>query len=278
MKVIYLVLGLMLIIILACAKKEETKVVAKIGDKVITLEEFEKEVESLPDFYKPLLLDPKAKREFLKKLIDREILLLEARKAGVYEREDVRRKIEECEKGVILDAFLSQILREKDEVTEEEAKRYYDEHKEEFFMNESIRVRHIVVRTLEEAKEIKKRLEQGEDFVELAKRYSISPSGKWGGDLGYIQRGQVGKEFEKAAFSLKRPGEISDIVKTTFGYHIIRLEDRKPPRQLSFEEVRDKIIQKLKEQKKQKALEDYLKKVKKQYKIVINEKLLEGGK
>jgi peptidyl-prolyl cis-trans isomerase C len=278
MKVIYLVLGLMLIIILACAKKEETKVVARIGDKVITLEEFEKEVESLPDFYKPLLLDPKAKREFLEKLIDREILLLEARKAGVYEREDVRRKIEECEKGVILDAFLSQILREKDEVTEEEAKRYYDEHKEEFFMNESIRVRHIVVRTLEEAKEIKKRLEQGEDFVELAKRYSISPSGKWGGDLGYIQRGQVGKEFEKAAFSLKRPGEISDIVKTTFGYHIIRLEDRKPPRQLSFEEVRDKIIQKLKEQKKQKALEDYLKKVKKQYKIVINEKLLEGGK
>jgi peptidyl-prolyl cis-trans isomerase C len=278
MKVIYLVLGLMLIIILACAKKEETKVVARIGDKVITLEEFEKEVESLPDFYKPLLLDPKAKREFLEKLIDREILLLEARKAGVYEREDVRRKIEECEKGVILDAFLSQILREKDEVTEEEAKRYYDEHKEEFFMNESIRVRHIVVRTLEEAKEIKKRLEQGEDFVELAKRYSISPSGKWGGDLGYIQRGQVGKEFEKAAFSLKRPGEISDIVKTTFGYHIIRLEDRKPPRQLSFEEVRDKIIQKLKEQKKQKALEDYLKNVKKQYKIVINEKLLEGGK
>jgi peptidyl-prolyl cis-trans isomerase C len=278
MKVIYLVLGLMLIIILACAKKEETKVVARIGDKVITLEEFEKEVESLPDFYKPLLLEPKAKREFLEKLIDREILLLEARKAGVYEREDVRRKIEECEKGVILDAFLSQILREKDEVTEEEAKRYYDEHKEEFFMNESIRVRHIVVRTLEEAKEIKKRLEQGEDFVELAKRYSISPSGKWGGDLGYIQRGQVGKEFEKAAFSLKRPGEISDIVKTTFGYHIIRLEDRKPPRQLSFEEVRDKIIQKLKEQKKQKALEDYLKKVKKQYKIVINEKLLEGGK
>jgi peptidyl-prolyl cis-trans isomerase C len=278
MKVIYLVLGLMLIVILACAKKEETKVVARIGDKIITLEEFEKEVESLPDFYKPLLLEPKAKREFLEKLIDREILLLEARKAGVYEREDVRRKIEECEKGVILDAFLSQILREKDEVTEEEAKRYYDEHKEEFFMNESIRVRHIVVRTLEEAKEIKKRLEQGEDFVELAKRYSISPSGKWGGDLGYIQRGQVGKEFEKAAFSLKRPGEISDIVKTTFGYHIIRLEDRKPPRQLSFEEVRDKIIQKLKEQKKQKALEDYLKKVKKQYKIVINEKLLEGGK
>jgi peptidyl-prolyl cis-trans isomerase C len=278
MKVIYLVLGLMLIVILACAKKEETKVVARIGDKIITLEEFEKEVESLPDFYKPLLLEPKAKREFLEKLIDREILLLEARKAGVYEREDVRRKIEECEKGVILDAFLSQILREKDEVTEEEAKRYYDEHKEEFFMNESIRVRHIVVRTLEEAKEIKKRLEHGEDFVELAKRYSISPSGKWGGDLGYIQRGQVGKEFEKAAFSLKRPGEISDIVKTTFGYHIIRLEDRKPPRQLSFEEVRDKIIQKLKEQKKQKALEDYLKKVKKQYKIVINEKLLEGGK
>jgi len=278
MKLFYFIFGLMALAFFACEKKEEAKVVAKIGDKPITLEEFEREIESLPDFYKPLLLEPKAKKEFLEKLIDREILLLEARKAGVYEREDVRKKIQECEKGVVLDAFLSQILTGKDEVTEEEAKRYYDEHKEEFFMNESIRVRHIVVRTLEEAKEIKKRLERGEDFVELAKRYSISPSGKWGGDLGYIQRGQVGKEFENAAFSLKKPGEISEIVKTTFGYHIIRLEERKPPRQLSFEEVREKIIEKLKEQKKQKALEDYLKKVKKQYQIVINEKLLEGEK
>lgn len=260
-----------------CGKKEEKpQVLARIENRTITLEDFRKEVESLPEFFKPLLVEPKAKKEFLEKLIDREILLLEAEKAGIDKREDVLRKIEECRRGVILEAFMSEILAGKDEVTDEEAKRYYEEHKEEFQLGERVRVRHIVVKTLEEAQEIKKRLERGEDFAELARKYSISPAAKWGGDLGYIQRGQVGKEFEKAAFSLKKPGDISDIVKTTFGYHIIKLEDRKPPQQLSFEEVKDKIKSRLKEEKRNKILEEYLKTVRKSYKIEVNEKLLEN--
>ncbi len=264
------------LIFLGCGKEEGGKVLARVGPRIITLKEFEKEMESLPEFYKPMLIEPEAKRKFLEKIIDREVLLLEAKRAGIDKREDVRRKIRECQKGVILEAFLSEILSGKDEVSEEEVRRYYDEHKEEFYLKERIRVRHIVVKTLEEALRIKKRLQEGEDFAELARRYSISPSAKRGGDLGYIQRGQVGREFEEAAFSLKRPGEISDIVKTTFGYHIIRLEDRKPPRQLSFEEVKDEIRQRLREEKRQRALREYIERVKARYKIVINEKLLGG--
>ncbi len=261
-----------------CTKKEEKpQVLARIENRTITIEDFRREIESLPEFFKPLLVEPKAKKEFLGKLIDREILILEAEKAGIDKREDVMRKIEECRRGVILEAFISEIMAGKDEVTDEEAKKYYDEHKEEFQLGERIRVRHIVVKTLEEAQEIKKRLERGEDFAELARKYSISPAAKWGGDLGYIQRGQVGKEFEKAAFSLKKPGDISDIVKTTFGYHIIKLEDRKPPQQLSFEEVKDKIKNRLKEEKRSKILEEYLKKAKKSYKIEVNEDLLENN-
>lgn len=261
-----------------CTKKEEKpQVLARIENRTITIEDFRREIESLPEFFKPLLVEPKAKKEFLGKLIDREILILEAEKVGIDKREDVMRKIEECRRGVILEAFISEIMAGKDEVTDEEAKKYYDEHKEEFQLGERIRVRHIVVKTLEEAQEIKKRLERGEDFAELARKYSISPAAKWGGDLGYIQRGQVGKEFEKAAFSLKKPGDISDIVKTTFGYHIIKLEDRKPPQQLSFEEVKDKIKNRLKEEKRSKILEEYLKKAKKSYKIEVNEDLLENN-
>lgn len=261
-----------------CTKKEEKpQVLARIENRTITIEDFRREIESLPEFFKPLLVEPKAKKEFLGKLIDREILILEAEKAGIDKREDVMRKIEECRRGVILEAFISEIMAGKDEVTDEEAKKYYDEHKEEFQLGERIRVRHIVVKTLEEAQEIKKRLERGEDFAELARKYSISPAAKWGGDLGYIQRGQAGKEFEKAAFSLKKPGDISDIVKTTFGYHIIKLEDRKPPQQLSFEEVKDKIKNRLKEEKRSKILEEYLKKAKKSYKIEVNEDLLENN-
>jgi len=261
-----------------CTKKEEKpQVLARIENRTITIEDFRREIESLPEFFKPLLVEPKAKKEFLGKLIDREILILEAEKAGIDKREDVMRKIEECRRGVILEAFISEIMAGKDEVTDEEAKKYYDEHKEEFQLGERIRVRHIVVKTLEEAQFFSRRLERGEDFAELARKYSISPAAKWGGDLGYIQRGQVGKEFEKAAFSLKKPGDISDIVKTTFGYHIIKLEDRKPPQQLSFEEVKDKIKNRLKEEKRSKILEEYLKKAKKSYKIEVNEDLLENN-
>lgn len=278
MKVLIVVL---LLLFSGCTKereKPESKVLAQIGPKVITVEDFEREVESLPDAYKPLLVDPEGKRRFLEKLVEREILLLEAERAGVGKREEVKRRMEECQKGVILEAFLKDIVAGKDEVTEEEIKKYYEEHKEEFFLPERIRVRHIVVPTYEEARALRERILKGEDFAELARKYSISPSAKWGGDLGYIQRGQVGKEFEKAAFSLRHPGEISDIVKTTFGYHIIRLEDRKPPRQLPLEEVRDEIREKLKERKRQKALEEYLKEAKGRYRISINETLLEASR
>lgn len=269
---------LLLLLLLGCAREKEQAggdVLVRVGPKVITTEDFRREVESLPDAYKPMLIEPEAKRRFLEKLVDREILLLEAEKAQVAEREEVKRKIEECQKGVILEAFIREIVAGKDEVSEEEVKRYYEEHKEEFFLPERIRVRHIVVPTLEEARALRERILRGEDFAELARRYSISPSAKWGGDLGYIQRGQVGKEFEEAAFALREPGEISDIVKTTFGYHIIQLEDRKPPRQLPLEEVEDEIRAKLRERKRQEALEEYLEKARQKYRIAINERLLE---
>ena len=143
-------------------------------------------------------------------------------------------------------------------------------------MGERVRVRHILVKTLPEAKEIKKRLNRGEDFIKLAKKYSISPSRERGGDLGYIERGKVGKEIERVAFSLKRRGEVSDIVKTNFGYHIIRLEDRKKPHQRTFSEVKEEIRSFLREKKMREVLTAHLKKLREGSKIVINEELLKA--
>jgi parvulin-like peptidyl-prolyl isomerase len=89
-----------------------------------------------------------------------------------------------------------------------------------------IRVRHILVKTREEAEEVLQRLRRGEDFSKLAQERSICPSGRRGGDLGYFGPGVMVKPFEDAAYSLLREGDISGVVKTQFGYHIIRLEDR----------------------------------------------------
>jgi len=253
----------------------EGEELVRVGDRVITREQFHREMDQLPQFLKPLLLEEGKKREFLNNLIDRELLLLEASKRGLDKDEEILNKVERFKKGLIIEALLQDLFRGKDEVKEEEIEEYYREHKKDFFVGERIRVRHIVVRTLEEAREIKRRLEEGEDFVTLAKKYSISPAARKGGDLGYIERGKVGKEFEKAAFALKNPGDISDIVKTSFGYHIIRLEDRKEPHQKTLDEAREEIRKILREKKRERILKDYLAKLREKYRVVINESLLE---
>ena len=89
-----------------------------------------------------------------------------------------------------------------------------------------IRASHILVSTLEEAEKVLSEIKSGGDFGELAKKYSKCPSKENGGDLGYFEKGQMVKEFEDAAFSLNE-GEISGIVKTEFGYHIIKLTGKK---------------------------------------------------
>jgi parvulin-like peptidyl-prolyl isomerase len=137
-----------------------------------------------------------------------------------------------------------------------------------------VRVRHIMVKTMPEAQEIKDRLNRGENFIALAKQYSIWPSKQQGGDLGYITRGMVDKSFEDAAFSLKRRGEVSGIVKTKLGFHIIRLEDRQGPRQLTLAEVREEIRKFLREKKRQEILAAHLKGLREEAQISINEKLL----
>jgi len=121
-----------------------------------------------------------------------------------------------------------------------------------------------------EAKEkiemIQKRVKKGDDFAALAKEFSEGPSAPKGGDLGYFGPGRMVKPFETAAFKME-PGEVSDIVKTRFGYHLIKVMDKKPAKQVTFEEVQDKLQQFLKQQKVQKEVEAYIKQLKESAKI-----------
>lgn len=127
-------------------------------------------------------------------------------------------------------------------VTEEEAKEYFEENKDDLVV---IRASHILVKTEEEGKKVLERLNNGENFAKLAEELSIdNGSSVFGGDLGYFGKGSMIAEFEEAAFALE-PGETSGLVKTEVGYHIIRVEDKKD----SFESLKDDIIEFLKEQK-----------------------------
>lgn len=165
-------------------------------------------------------------------------------------------------------------------VTDEEVKNYYDTHKEEFSNPETIKTRHILVKSREEAQKVKERLKKGEDFAKVAREVSIDPGTKeQGGDLGYFSRGKMVKPFEDAAFALKKKGDISDIVQTQFGFHIIKLEDRKPAEVLSFDSAKEKAQNLLRKEKEDKTFAGYIENLKSNAKIETFEEVspaLEG--
>ena len=147
-----------------------------------------------------------------------------------------------------------QPLLEKTEVSQEEIRAYYEENIEQYKIKKQVKARHILFKLAEDASEeeekavreramkVLEKAKQGEDFAELAKAYSEGPSKDEGGDLGTFSAGQMVKPFEEAAFALK-PGEISDLVRTPFGLHIIKVEEVTEPGTRPLEEVRPEIAQ-----------------------------------
>jgi parvulin-like peptidyl-prolyl isomerase len=140
------------------------------------------------------------------------------------------------------------------EPTEQELSAYLEAHREDYDTPEEVHARHILIRVPEGASEaeiaqakkqiedIKKELENGADFAELAKKYSQDPgSAPNGGDLGFFRRGQMVREFEDAAFSLE-PGQISDPVRTQFGFHLIKVEEKKPAQHPELAQIRERVL------------------------------------
>ena len=143
-----------------------------------------------------------------------------------------------------------------------DAKAYYEANKDSFKVDE-VTASHILVKDEATAKEVQAKLKAGEKFEDLAKKYSIDGSAANGGSLGTFGRGAMVKEFEDAAFALK-PGEISDIVKTKFGYHIIKVADKNQGIK-TYEEAKDSIISNLVTQEAQKKILDLKNKTKIEY-------------
>ncbi len=137
------------------------------------------------------------------------------------------------------DTFYEKKVREA--VTEAQAKGAYDEQISKIPPEAEVRARHILVKSEQEAKDLVKQLKAGADFTELAKKSSDGPSAQTGGDLGYFSRGQMVKPFEDVAFSLK-PGQISDPIQTEFGWHVIKVEDKRNRPVPGFDEVKDQLM------------------------------------
>lgn len=150
-------------------------------------------------------------------------------------------------------------------VTEEEMKQYYEENKDDYKEPETVRARHILVKTEEEAKKIIEALDAGEDFAELAKAHGLDGTKDRGGDLGYFSYEEMVPEFSAAAFALEVGQYTKEPVQTQFGYHVIKLEERNEEKQYTLEEVKDSVqlaILSEKAASSQEIIQDLLKKAK----------------
>ena len=185
---------------------------------------------------------------------------------------------DQIEKGLAINQLVKVKVIDKITISEKERKAFYDSHPELFNQTEQVKARHILIKVSPDADEkakaearkkienVQKKVKAGEDFAELARKFSEGPSGKNGGDLGYFGRGKMVKSFEKAAFSMK-PGEVSDIVETRFGYHLIKVEDRKQAKPIAYAEVKAQLTEHLKKQKGQQEIDKYVEGLKKSAKI-----------
>lgn len=177
------------------------------------------------------------RRMLLQFVIENELMAEAAAKAGLDSGQSFEDRIKYHRRRALRDAYFDKSVRNA--VPDEEAKKIYDQKVAGMKPEEEIHARHILVATEAEAKEVKERLQKGEDFATVAKEKSKDPSAE-GGDLGFFSRGQMLKPFEDAAFALKE-GEISDPVQTQFGWHIIKVEDKRTKPTPTFDQVKTQI-------------------------------------
>ncbi len=284
---LYLFLGIAWLMASSLALAKEpangNKIAARAGKYVLTFEALNRKIKDLPPEYQKMVSqNPQLKKTIIDRWVQVSLLSQEARAHKLDRDKTISEKINEVVNIVLAQEFIGRYILDKVNVTDKDVSAYYAEHKHEFKDPEMIKARHILVRVPVEAKpddwiaaetrihEIKKRLEGGEDFAAAAKASSEDPGSEYkGGDLGFFPRGQMVPEFENAAFALKI-GEVSEPVKTDFGYHIIKVEDRKEEKVKAPEEVKEDIQNKLITEKQEEAITKLLLKLENKYGVTVS--------
>ncbi len=245
-------------------KKLDSETIAIIGKYVLTKEKYKIITEYMKEKFN-YTLTREQEKEFIEYLINKKLLAIQARKSGYSEKKDIQIKYEWDFDDIISHAFYNDFVEKKSKVTDSEAKEYYEKNKEDFI---EIKAQHILIKNKNTANNLYQRIKKGESFDEIARNYSEDETTKsMAGDLGYFTKGMMVKEFEDAAFSLST-GEISEPVKTIYGYHIIKVNDRK---KISFDDSKDKIKKMIYEKKKKENFENLINKIKSENPVMINE-------
>jgi len=244
-------------------------ILASFGDQIITLSEFNQLWEQIPENYKLQT----SKSQVLDQMISEKLLIQEAINMGLEVDKDVLEQIRKMTEQILAQTLIEREILDKVKISDEEVTKYYTENKNDFTEKEQVHLFNILVETEEEAQDILEQLKTGGDFGEIAREKSTGPSAAQGGDLGYLSKGTIIPEIEEVIFALEI-GTISEIINTEYGFHILKISDKKPEAIKTIEEVKEDIIQILLPTKQKEAFENLLEELKSKMEIKINEEAL----
>jgi peptidyl-prolyl cis-trans isomerase C len=257
------------------AAAKDSAVLAEVNGTKITVGDFYDQMKRLGNDQQVPQDSPQLRQKLLEGLIKEELLKQEAAKQGIEKDPAVQKDIAFAKEQIVVRELVNREVIEKvKSVDDKDLKAYYEANKDQFPAPEQVHARHILVKTKPEADAIKAQLDKGADFAKLAMEKSIDKaSGARGGDLGFFGKGDMIPEFEKVAFGLA-PGKISAPIKTQFGYHIIKLEEKKPAGTMSFEQAKPNIERRLISMKQRERLDSWLASLEKNAKVTSKPELI----
>lgn len=270
-RVLAVVLAISAVLICRVNAEELNPVVGKAADFVLREADLDRLVANLsPETQKVVKESPEQRAMFIRQILLTKATAAKARKEGFDRKPEVREIISNLMDQYLAQEYLTRVVTATITVTDDELKKYYSEHLAEFQVPEAVKVRHLFISSPKDsavelkekarakADELLLRIRKGEDFATVATAHSEdSDSAQKGGDLGYITARKTNSlEFEKVVFALKA-GETSSVVETPFGYHIIRVDDRKEKRTATLEEAREYLTNLLKDEIRKKKANEF---------------------
>ena len=264
-------------------KADPEKVLAKVADREIREKDIDQVIRMMGPQGAMMYDNPQGRKAVLDELVSMHLFALKGAEEKLDQTPEFKAALETFRNQSLARAAIDASLKDVT-ASDEDAKKFYDEHPDQFTQPERVHVRHILisddVTSADAIAKVQADLRAGASFDEVAKSRSLCPSAAQGGDLGEVSKGQMVPEFEAAAFALKNPGDLSEPVKTRFGWHIIRLEGRTPSSVEPFDTVKPQLLQYLTNEKKNEAFKNAVEGLKKTYKveILVPEEPMSGDK
>ncbi|MEK9657916.1 MAG: peptidylprolyl isomerase [bacterium] len=250
---------------------------AKVGKNFITEELFNQRLQQLPEQVRAQFSTKERRDNMLDQLINEELLYMSAKTSEIDKTQaymdtlqKAKQQLDLLKRQTMITELIKQKVRTEATVKPEDVKAYFTQNASQFAKYEKRSASHILVKTRKEALRLMTQLKKGTSFEKLAAQHSLDPTGKQGGSLGWFTRGQLEKSFEDTVFSMTKEGQISSVVKTQFGYHIIKLDGVELVPARTFAEVKSQIEKLLYSNLQRKGLDDYITKLKETYKVEKN--------